>query len=295
MAASTLRASAQELAHRAFVAYLRHFPVEKGKQRLLSALWKPLAFGNYHRQGRLRLADVRVSCDVRGFVQRQLYYLGTYEHPSSRKWLELAADARVVFDVGANVGLYSLLTAAVNPACRVHAFEPTAAIHATLVENIRLNRFEARIVANQAGIGRISGPAFLNECRGTDGENDGMNYMSSEHREPVGESIAAFSLDDYCAERAIERIDLLKMDIEGGETEALLGARRLLERKAITAMCLETIGWSAERSGHSVAELVELLRDAGYVLYELHGAHLVGVPATTLPTSDNLYAFARPR
>ena len=69
----------KEVVHGIFKGYLRDFPYDKGKQRMLSALWKPLSFGQYQRQTTLRQADVKMNCDVTRLIQRQLYFLGSYE------------------------------------------------------------------------------------------------------------------------------------------------------------------------------------------------------------------------
>jgi FkbM family methyltransferase len=284
----------QEIAHRAFVGYLRRWPVETGKARLMTALWRPLSFGVHRRTTRLRERRIRMTCDLEGHVQRHLYFLGRYEDANCQRWVELVGGARVVFDVGANAGIYSLLAAVTNPGVTVHAFEPTPAIHATLVENARLTGVERRITANLAGVGQTSGRAFLHECRGNGGDNDGMNFVSMDTTLPGSQSILLHSLDDYCAERGIERIDLMKMAVEGGEAEALLGARRLLKEKAIRALVLELLDWSAERAGHTQAEVLGILRRAGYHLYELRNRRWTWLDPWMKRASDDLFAVAEP-
>jgi FkbM family methyltransferase len=285
------RRTVQDLAHHLLVGYLRHFPVEKGKQRMLSALWRPLSFGNYRRTTSLRDARLWMACDVRGFIQRQIYFFGAYEIDHTTKWVELVSDAKVVFDIGANVGVYSLLAADANPTASVHAFEPTPSTHAALLDNIRLNRLEGRIVANGVALGRERGQAFLNECLGSDGLNDGMNFISRDARPERVTTVDVLTLDDYCAERGIDRIDALKMDVEGGELDVLVGASRLLERRAIGVLCFEVFDWAQRRFGRSAKDLLGLLGDAGYSLYDLQDRRLVPVAAGAV-VEGNLFAFA---
>ncbi len=54
--------------------YVRHFPFKRGKERLLTALWKPLSFGQFRVLTMLRQADVKVDCDLTKLIQRHLFF-----------------------------------------------------------------------------------------------------------------------------------------------------------------------------------------------------------------------------
>ncbi len=66
--------------------------------------------------------------------------------------MKLAVRSQVIFDAGANIGLYALLAAKVNPRSSIHAFEPTPSIVARLDENIRLNNLH-NIKVNAVAVG----------------------------------------------------------------------------------------------------------------------------------------------
>jgi FkbM family methyltransferase len=286
------RTRTKELAHRMLTSYVRSFPVNKGKSRVVSLLWKPLSFGRYVRETRLRQANVRVRCDISRLVQRQLYFFGAYEEENCDWWVRMAKQARTVFDVGANVGLYSLLAAAVNPQAAIHAFEPTGEVFDRFVVNFGLNNF-SNIVPNRVAVGRTSGKCYLHLCAGSDGSNEGMNYVSSENASRSDTAVEVVSVDDYCRTRGIDSIDLLKLDIEGGEFEALLGAERLLTKKAIGCIFVELTEWAAKRNGHSTRDIKGLLADAGYRLYLLQeGSRLRTVDSESTHNGDNAIAFA---
>lgn len=283
----------KEIGHRALKAYMLHFPVTKGKGRLMSLLWKPLSSGRYIRETALRQADVRLCCDLTMTLQRHLYFFGGYEEENCEYWMKLAGRARTVFDIGANVGLYSLLAAAVNPCCQVHAFEPTSEVVDILMTNIRLNKFQ-NIVVRPVAVGDVSGHGFLHRRSGADGSSEGMNFVTRIRREDSDAPVAMLSLDDYCRDNGIEQIDLMKLDIEGGEHDALLGAQRLLRAKAIESIFLELVEWAAERSGHSTAQVKRLLVDAGYHIYRLHSGKLVPLELGTVTPGENVVAFRCP-
>ena len=85
-----------------------------------------------------------MSCDLNEMLQRQFYFFGTYflEEDILRCWASAAKGAKVVLDVGANAGIYSLAALAVQPDAFVHAFEPTPEIAARLRATAKLNQLD---------------------------------------------------------------------------------------------------------------------------------------------------------
>ena len=255
------------LLHGVLRYYTRRFPISKGKARIIALLWRPLSFGQYRRQTTLHQANIRINCDLTKFIQRQLYFYGSFEEQQCRYWMNLASKARIIFDIGANVGLYALLAAARNPNANIHAFEPTPELVDALAGNIRLNGITNVTVAPVA-VGKVSGKGFLHYCAGSDGSNEGMNYITDQIVQDSDMPVETISLDDYCGQRQIRYVDLLKMDIEGGEFDALLGAQNLLRAQAIGCIFIELTEWVANRSGHSTSDVKRLLSEAGYRIYQ---------------------------
>ena len=284
----------KRIAHRVLKWYMRSFPMSKGKARALALLWRPLSFGQYRRQTTLRQANIRINCDLTQFIQRHLYFYGGYEEQQCQRWVQLARDARTVFDIGANVGLYSLLAAAANSKASVHAFEPTPGLVTAMLDHIELNDFH-NISVNPVAVGRASGQGFLHFCTGRDDSNEGMNFVTGATMQDGDMPIGIVSVDDYCRQEQIEQIDLLKLDIEGGEFDVLLGARDLLRTRAIGCIFLELAEWTANRSGHSTVDVKRLLSEAGYRIYRLSSGGLTEVQAERTHSSDNVIALARER
>ena len=218
-------------------------------------------------------------CDVIKYIQRQLYFMGAYEEESCSYWLDRVKQAAVAFDVGANVGLYSLLAASANPQCRVYAFEPTPALYKRFRANLDLNSFR-NVILEEAAVGARSESGFLHWCTGQDNSNEDMNYVKSHAEAATYTVVVTVSVDDYCSQKEIDRINVLKLDIEGGEYDALLGATALLRRKAVDCILMETVDWSAARSHHSVPEVRRLLRELGYAIFALD-------QGTTYPVTEN--------
>ena len=100
-------------------------------------------------------------------------------------------------------------------------------------------------------------------------------------------------LDDYCAEHGIERIDLLKLDVEGAELEALRGAERLLREARVGCVMFEVSQAMVEGMGHDPAEIVDLVRSAGLTVYELgDDGQLTRAPERPTLNFQNFVALA---
>jgi len=144
----------------------------------------------------------------------------------------------IIFDVGANVGDFTAAALkAMGPRATIHAFEPARQTFArfsnrfvgtgqVIAHNVALGRTnEERALF---GVGRDIGMASLIQRRLSNGE-------SSEFQETVN----VRSLNEYCASAAIDRIDLLKIDVEGFELEVLMGAKALFDEGKIDLCSFE--------------------------------------------------------
>jgi FkbM family methyltransferase len=256
----------------ALIAYARHFPLRRGKMRLINALWRRAAGqGGFQREAVLRHGGFRLPCDISEMLQRQFYYFGTYflEDEILACWENQARSAQTVFDIGANAGIFSLAALAANPHATVHAFEPTPEIAARLRATASMNGL-FNLTVNEVAVGDHDGDATLRRWRGAGNSNEGMNFITTDGS--VGEAVRLVSLDRYCADRSIERIDLLKIDIQGNEPRAFAGAARLLRERRIGTVFAE-LSWDSARPDEPAAQLVAMLADAGFV-FSPPGANL---------------------
>ena len=203
----------------------------------------------------------------------------------------------VVLDIGANIGYYTLIFAkCVGPAGRVFAFEPEPGNFALLQENVATNGYRnvtlARLaVSDRAGRARL----FL------DADNAGDCRMYDSHDQRPSVDIATVRLDDHLA--SLDRIDLIKMDIQGAEPAALRGMRGLLERHRQVRLLLEFWPYGLQLFGADPKEFLDTLREAGFALWNLNerrgGLARTGVPELladyppTLDSATNLFCTRR--
>jgi FkbM family methyltransferase len=248
------------------VAYARSFPLQKGKLRVVNAASRRCSRdGNTKRTARLIHGGYEVPVDLRFFLQRQLYFFGDYwvERELIRRWKRYAQNATTIFDVGANLGIYSLAAASVNPQASIHAFEPTPAICRALEQIVLMNRI-ANVAAHELAVLQSVGDVSLHQCDGGDA-NDGMNFVSRSLASATrGRRVVhGTSIDCFCTERKIERIDLLKMDVQGSEYEVLAGARRMIEERRVPVIFSE-LNWQTSNGGGVAERVVAELASRSY-------------------------------
>ena len=251
---------------RCLYLYGRHFPLRKGKMRLVNLLWRKALGGQSPiRMSRLNIGGFTMRCDLSQYLQRQYYFFGTYlvEAKILACWKQFARGAKTIFDVGANSGIYSLASLAASPGAAVHAFEPTHELTLRLMETSKINHISTLRI-HELAVTSYTGTAYLNYCTGSNGDNEGMNFISEKNQTKMGTAVKTITLDDFCAENNIDRIDLLKLDVQGCESDVLAGANRLLREKRITAVFTE-LNWS-DRSDMPcpASESLEILSRNGF-------------------------------
>jgi FkbM family methyltransferase len=197
-----------------------------------------------------------------------LYVGGSFE-PNEFAFLSTVLRPGMVFlDGGANDGLYSLYAAGrVGDKGRVIAIEPSSREYKRLLANLRLNRI-GNVEAVGVALGDTPGSAVLAIAEdGHEGQNTIGQRVSNPTVETRGhETVRVETIDGLVDERALERVDVLKLDVEGSESRALAGARTTIEH----FQPLLQIEVEKERlaSQHTTKDVVlELLDSVGYRPY----------------------------
>jgi FkbM family methyltransferase len=254
--------------------YARYFPVRRGKYRIIERFGgRPDADGGFLRRSRLVYGGYTMDCDLRKQLQRQYHYFGTYflEERVLEAWSRYSSNAKVVFDVGANAGIYSLAAAAVHPMSEIYAFEPTPEIAAHLNDTALMNGLVDRIHVHAVAVGDRPGLGFLNRFSGENDGNEGMNFVSTESRAASSLEVAMVSLDEFCMVKGLQSIDLLKVDVQGNEPAVFDGARGLIARGAIRTIFFE-LNWNRKNPEDCAArKAVDTLSRAGYSFVDPNG------------------------
>jgi FkbM family methyltransferase len=172
-----------------------------------------------------------------------------------------------VAEVGASIGLYALAFAGrVGAAGHVTAFEPDPDSTSALEANIAVNGWQDRVTVIRAAVGQCSGQVRFASARGQESR--------IEIRPEVCDGVIAVpmvTLDDALAG---QRIDVIKIDVEGFEQQVLEGARKILteERQRPRAILVEVHPFAWADAGTSSASFLSLLDEMGFRVEDMEGA-----------------------
>lgn len=180
-------------------------------------------------------------------------YVGLVEFADMAFVLHFLREGDFFLDVGANVGVYSILAGSTG--ARVLALEPVPGAYEVLVDNICLNRLQGTITAKNVGAGSRRGELVFSKNLGAKN-----HVLPTQTQAASGESLAVAvePLDELASDAT-----LLKIDVEGYETEVLNGAPRQLSSEKLQAIIVELNGLS-KRYGFSDEAVHARLRDLGF-------------------------------
>jgi FkbM family methyltransferase len=178
-----------------------------------------------------------------------------------RALIAMAGRLASFVDVGANVGIYSLLLAATNPSMPVHAVEPVPAIFARLRRNAELNGFPT---------------LWLHQVAASDSTGETVIHVPTNQAVPIEASLVAgfrpetttvpvqaITIDALVSQAGIPEVGLLKVDTEGATRRVLDGAVATLCRDAPFVICEILSGWD---NGEGLGQM---MADLGYQAYRL--------------------------
>lgn len=209
---------------------------------------------------------MKMKCDLTDHVQRQIYFRGSYEPIETYLYQLLLRPGMVVIDAGANVGQYALFAAGVvGHGGEVHAFEPVPRSFQRLEAHVLKNGLAPIVRTNMSALWHREEALVLHLARDMWG-NDGAYSLGMPLEAIDTVAAAGICLDDYVARSGITQLDFVKMDIEGAEWFALLGARSTIERWK-PMMLLEINRDACGRLGYQPEQIWELLKPYGYRMW----------------------------
>lgn len=184
--------------------------------------------------------------------------LGAYERETLDRWRELIRDGTTVLDVGANIGTYTLIAAHRNPSGRVLAIEPSSENAAILEQMVRSNAFQnVTVIRSAAGATSSRGLLHL------ESDNKGLHSLIPSSTATGSEEVSVRPVDELLGEAGVQRVDLIKIDVEGYESKVVAGMSRVLERDH-PAIIFEFMPQWIVRAGDDPLALLETLRNYGY-------------------------------
>lgn len=168
-----------------------------------------------------------------GTIENGIFWKGlsqSWETEAIWLWQECCRFSNVIFDIGANTGVYSMIAKAVNPKAAVTAFEPSNNTYYKLVKNNSLNRFN--ITCENVGLSNKCGMAQFFDVFDSNQTSASLDILKlKDSVTDINEyEVSVETLENYTFRKAIEKIDLIKIDVELHEKEVLEGFGDILKK-----------------------------------------------------------------
>lgn len=234
---------------------------------------------------------IRIQCipgDVR-VAPIEILNFGSYEAEHAAMMHRLAVGARVILDVGANIGWYALNLAAALPQAMVHAFEPLATTFDYLQANIQLNALR-NLQAHHLGFAdRVGTMTFYVYPEGS-WNASAANLTERPDVEMV--TCPVQTLDAFVTDQGLT-LDFIKCDVEGAELHVFTGGAGVIARD-LPVVCAEVLRkWSA-KFGYNPNDIFAFFRHLGYSAYVVREKCLHAFAEMDESTVDTNFFFLHP-
>lgn len=215
----------------------------------------------------------------RKVASRELYWTGLHEFHDMAFVAHCLRPDELFLDVGANVGAFSVMAAKVCQA-RCIAFEPVTTSCDLLMRNIQLNGIGDRVEVQRCAVGGQIGQVFVSS-------DLGARNMVTDNR-AVGQAVEQIALDSLADDGLKPKI--IKIDVEGYETNVIKGAAKTLSTSSLLALLVEADGHGAQY-GFDEQELHETIVSYGFTpcIYRAFERELVPAEGRRNGQSNSIY------
>ena len=284
--------------------YTRFFPIDKGKGRILNFFLRgskdlPKNLLASSRDGR------KFRVNLKEHVYTTLFFMGYYEKYETEILKQIIHKGDIIFDIGANFGWYTTLFAKlIGKKGQVHSFEPVPSEFRKLKWNVLINRCR-NVTMEQLAVGCQEGFANMFVCLNRKGSYSSLRppVESVKARKKIIQ-VPIINLDSYVHRNNIQHLDLMKIDVEGGELDVLKGGLMVLRKLRPIVMC-EIADIRTQQWGYNASEIYKFLEKYGYLWFEIafdgkllpskvkerydpDWKNLIGVPTEKLNIISNL-------
>ncbi|HEY4502327.1 MAG TPA: FkbM family methyltransferase [Candidatus Paceibacterota bacterium] len=185
------------------------------------------------------------------------------KEPELIEWIERFPQLTIFYDIGANVGAYSLV-AAVNSK-KVFSFEPAFQNFFRLNSNVSLNHLDNVVTCFPVALSthtKLGSFKYIETSAGSSKGfyNEDAKFHLVENVE-IEKQMLVFSLDDFIQEFNLPTPHMIKIDVDGGEMDVITGARKTLTRSSLKSVLVEI-----DSTLNDVQALINLLESAGLTL-----------------------------
>lgn len=185
------------------------------------------------------------------------------EYPEMSFMLKTLNEDDTFFDIGANMGMYTLLAASKIKSKTIYSFEPTSRVLNQLRMNLKLNNLLGQVKVIEKVVSDKNGyEKFLVQDIS---EYSHITY----HKSRKGIIIPSITLDSFCKKGDVKNIDLIKIDVEGAEYKVLKGMNQILKNHRVSKLIVE-LGGNSIQFGINHQDIVNYLKKFGYLTFKIN-------------------------
>lgn len=198
-------------------------------------------------------------------VGQPLIKFGVFGELQTKHFKEQIKKGMTVLDIGANIGYYTLIAARlVGDEGKVIAFEPDPTNFALLKKNVEGNGYK-NVILVQKAVSNKAGEVKLFLRAG----NLAGHHLYDAHDGNKFVTVSAITLDEYLENENLNKIDFVKMDVEGAEWGVLQGMRNLIEKNNDVKIVLEFWPAGMRRFGIGPEKCINELTSRGFILFDI--------------------------
>jgi len=186
----------------------------------------------------------------------------TRREPGTVKWVSKMPSG-VLYDIGANIGAYSLIAAVSNPKLTVLAFEPMYKNYYVLMENIVKNKLTTRVsayclaLADRSGVNTFN-LASLDVGSALSAFGEALDFKGEKFKPVIKQDVLGITMDDLVYRYGAARPTYVKIDVDSIEAKIVRGGERCFKEHVKSVM--------VEANKVQVKEIFELMEQYGFTL-----------------------------
>lgn len=214
----------------------------------------------------IRVGNQNINLYNPGFttIENELFWNGLnngWEKISLKLWQQLVLDAETILDIGANSGIYTFVASKLNPRATIYAFEPVNRTAEIFKKNLKLNQ-NSKIKLIQKAVSNNNGNAIFYDLSTESQYSASLNEnMLKNYSNRISYEVDVIGLDSF-TELSDKKIDLIKIDVEMHEPEAIQGMLNIIKRDK-PSMLIEVLN-------DEIGEKIESqISDIGYLYFTI--------------------------
>lgn len=207
-------------------------------------------------------SNIKCVCYPESSYSGMVVYNNLPEYPEMLFLGKVLKPQSVFLDVGANIGVFTLMAASKIKSGKIYSFEPVASVLSILHNNVRLNNLEDRVtIVEKVASDQTGYERFVSH------EISEYSHISVDKSSKTVR-IPSIRLDTFCKENKINFIDVVKIDVEGAELKVLKGMEDYLKFGKVGFLIVELNKRNILFEGGS-NQVIDYLTNFGYRIYKI--------------------------